>query len=104
MLDKLKIDWLSHARPVRLPPLSRYGIAVACAGGAVVFRIALDPILGADLPYVCLFFPAILLSAWSAGFWPSITTTVISALASDYLWMTPGSLRITESADILELM
>ncbi|MBI2188735.1 MAG: PAS domain S-box protein [Acidobacteria bacterium] len=66
----------------------RYAVAVAAAAAAVLFREALVPLWGLELPYITLF-PAIMLSAWLGGFGPGITTTLLCSVAAEYLWIEP---------------
>jgi len=84
----IRSDGLIPRRVIRLSPLARYGIAVAAPGAATLLRLALDPVWGLKLPFI-LFYPAIVVSAWFGGLWPGIHTTMLSAVAADYFWMTP---------------
>jgi PAS domain S-box-containing protein len=92
------------ARVWRLSPPVRYAIALATAAAGISLRIALDPLWGDKLPLI-MSFPAIMVSGWFGGFWPGIVTTVLSAVAAEYLWMPPlHSLRISDPGDVVGLL
>jgi PAS domain S-box-containing protein len=101
--------WVSRLRGVlgrvwRLPPPTRYAIAVIAAVAGISLRLALDPLWGVKLPLIMMF-PAIMVSAWFGGFWPGIVTTVLSAIAAEYFWMPPvHSLRMSDPADVVGLL
>ena len=79
-----------HSRR-RLAPRStgatRYLVAGALVGAALLLRYALQPWLGANVPYL-QFFPAILLAVWYGGFGPGVAATALAALAAMYLFFT----------------
>jgi PAS domain S-box-containing protein len=84
--------------------LIRYGLAVACAGAAVLLRMSLDPLWGPTYPYL-IFHPAILLAAWVGGLWPGLLTTGLCALAATYFWMPPlYSVWIGSGADRVAIL
>lgn len=75
----------------------RYGIAVGSvllsAGVAFLLRPASQ-----TTPYL-FFYPAVLASVWIGGFWPGVTATVLSGLASHFVllasrggWLDPTNL------------
>jgi PAS domain S-box-containing protein len=68
--------------------LIRYGLAVACAGAAVMVRVSLDSLWGLKYPYL-VFPPAILLAAWVGGLGPGLVTTGLCAVLAAYFWMPP---------------
>jgi PAS domain S-box-containing protein len=68
--------------------LIRYGLAVACAGAAVLLRMSLDSLWGLKYPYLVLH-PAILLAAWVGGLGPGLVTTGLCAAMAAYFWMPP---------------
>jgi PAS domain S-box-containing protein len=85
-------------------PVARYGMAVAAAAAATLLRLALDPIWGDRLPFIW-YFPAILVAAWFAGFRAGVLTTLLCAMATDYLWLAPvGSLAVESWADAVGLV
>jgi PAS domain S-box-containing protein len=84
--------------------VSRYGVAVLVVILAAIARSALTPLRGARLPLIT-FYPAIMASAWFGGFWPGLTTTLLSALAAQFFWMRPalGS-PSSEPSDLVALV
>src|SRR5262245_7393661 len=79
-----------------LTRLQRYAISVAGVILTAVLRLALDPILGEDLPLFLFVFP-ITFAAWWGGLWPGILATALSTLLGDYLFIAPrGSLFHSE--------
>jgi len=57
----------------------RLAVSVISVCAAAAVRLALDPLQGEHHPYT-LFFAAIALSAWYAGFWPSVVALALSFL------------------------
>jgi len=55
--------------------LSRYGIALAGIGGAIILRWALQPWLGTTFPLATMF-TAIAFVVWRAGWGPALLTTI----------------------------
>jgi K+-sensing histidine kinase KdpD len=85
----MNTDRVLWTRILKLPGLSRYGLAVVAGAATVVLRLALDPIWGVQLPFITLF-PAIILSAWLGGLEPGLLTTAITGLAAKYYWIEPA--------------
>ena len=84
--------------------LVRYGVAVAAVVVATVVKIALDPLLGQDNPFVLLF-SAVVVSGWFGGMGPAVTATIASALVAAYYFLPPDfSLRIDGPGDRLRLL
>jgi PAS domain S-box-containing protein len=95
---------VAFGRVWRLPPPTRYAIAVIAAAAGTSLRLALDPLWGVKLPFIMMF-PAVMVSAWFGGFWPGIVTTLLSAIATDYFWMPPvHSLRMSDPGDVAGLL
>ena len=93
--------WTARVEGLSRP--ARYVIAVAVAAAALVFRLALEPVWGEQLPYITLF-PAIMVSAWLGGLGPGLLTTFLTALGAAYFWVPPlRSLRITDPGELLGL-
>jgi PAS domain S-box-containing protein len=84
-------------------PASRYGVAVAAAGLAVLARLSLDPVWGSKLPFITAY-PALMVCAWLGGFGPGLVTTVLGAAAAAYLWMPPGAWAVGDTGDVLALL
>ncbi len=90
-------------RVITVSTPTRYGVAIAAAAAGTLLRLALNPLWGVGLPFVFMF-PSIMLSAWFGGFWPGVCTTLLSAVAADYFWMTPlHSQMFNDPADLLAL-
>ncbi|BCA56008.1 hypothetical protein W02_31480 [Nitrospira sp. KM1] len=68
--------------------LAVYGFGIAAAILAGFLRFALEGLLPAGLPFLT-FFLAIMLSGWYGGFGPSLMTTLLSALFTDYFLIEP---------------
>jgi signal transduction histidine kinase/CheY-like chemotaxis protein len=84
--------------------LVRYGVAVAAVVVATAVKIALDPVLGQDNPFVLLF-SAVVVSGWFGGMGPAVTATIASALVAAYYFLPPDfSLRIAAPGDRLRLV
>ena len=66
----------------------RYGISIASVALVVALRMALNPLLGEKHPYT-LFFAAVAITSWVAGFWPSILAILLSYLAADWFFTWP---------------
>jgi formate hydrogenlyase transcriptional activator len=67
----------------------RHGFALACVLAAAVMRYGLGVYLGFR-GYYTLFYPAILMVALLAGFWPAVFATLVAAVAGAYLFVAPG--------------
>jgi two-component system CheB/CheR fusion protein len=84
---------------ILLDPLRRYGFAVVAVTVAMLVRLALQPFLGDQLPFIT-FFIAIVIIAWYGGYGPSILALVTSWIAVDHFMLTPhgtASLFATKS-------
>jgi PAS domain S-box-containing protein len=62
------------------------GVALVAAAGAV--RLAADPILGAQAPFL-MHIPAVVLAAWFGGLAGGITAAIAGALVVDFLFIDP---------------
>jgi len=84
--------------------LIRYGFAVAMVAAALVLRWTLTTYIGPNWPTYITFYPAIMLVATVAGFWPGVVATTGTALVVDY-WILPpiGSFGIESLTDALGL-
>ena len=63
-------------------------LSVAAVALATLFRLALDPILGAHHPFT-LYFAAVAIASWYGGLMPGILATVLSYFAADWFFITP---------------
>lgn len=75
-------DWWWRIARKRFRPnsLGAFAFAVACVAGALLFRLFTGWLLGNTL-FFATFFPAVLIAALFAGFWPGIAATVLSIVA-----------------------
>jgi PAS domain S-box-containing protein len=81
---------------------TRYLVACALVGAALLLRYALRPWLGANVPYL-QFFPALLLAAWYGGFGPGAAATALAALAAMYLFLPPAGFAVGGPSDVVSL-
>jgi PAS domain S-box-containing protein len=92
------------ARAVPDRPFARYAIAVAAVAASFVVRYGLVQGLGLDMPPFITYFPAIMVVAVLAGFWPGILATALVVLAVDYAILPPvGQFSIVKTSDIFAL-
>ncbi|MDQ3804403.1 MAG: PAS domain S-box protein, partial [Acidobacteriota bacterium] len=70
---------------------ARYGLAVAAVGAAILLTFALRGALGWESVRIVFifFFPAVLVTALRAGWGPAALAIALSALAGNYLFLTP---------------
>ena len=79
-----------------------YGFAVIAFLGAFALRYALDAWLPPGVPFLT-FFPAIILTAFFAGLWPTVLMTVLAALAAWYFFLPPAQSFELNSAAVFAL-
>jgi K+-sensing histidine kinase KdpD len=68
-----------------------YGVAVLVVGLALLLQLLLAPWLGGDPdnnPFI-LFFGAVIFAAWFGGLGPGLLATALSALVSNYFFLSP---------------
>ena len=80
-----------------------FGFAVTAFLGAFALRYALDDWLPPGLPFLT-FFPAIIVTAFFAGLWPTVLLTVLSALAAWYFFLLPLQSFELNSATVFALV
>jgi len=82
-----------------------YGFTVSAVAAAFLLRVGLTAYSGPDLPTYITFYPAVMLVAIVAGFWPGVVATVLVALGTDY-WLLPptGSFGIENFTEVLGLV
>ena len=68
--------------------VARYGAALIATTTALACRLALDPLLGNQLPYVT-FFGAIAFATWYGGLSAGLTATLLGALAAAWFFIPP---------------
>ena len=81
-------------------PILRYLLAVLMAALAILLRIILTYLVGRGLPTYITFYPAVIVTAILAGFWPGLLATVLSVLYV-IIWELPpyGVLAISNAVD-----
>lgn len=68
--------------------LRRYGIAAGAAGAAVSLKYLLDPVAGADTPFLLLFAP-VAIAAWWGGLRPALVTVGLLSFAVWWIFLPP---------------
>jgi PAS domain S-box-containing protein len=81
-----------------------YLVALAAVCVALGLRAALDPWLGARVPYTTLF-GAIIVAAWYGGAGPALLAAVMAWIAAQLLFVEPrGQVNLRGAADMIELI
>ena len=92
------------SRPIRDTVVGGQGAALVAATGALLCRLALDPFLGDQLPYVT-FFAAIAFATWYGGVSAGLTATLLGALAAVWFFIPPRfSLAVTDVSQQVGLL
>jgi signal transduction histidine kinase len=78
----------------------RYGLAVAIVGTIIFFRLLLQRVLGQEVPFLMLFV-AVLLSAGFGGLGPGLLATLLGAMATIVLVLSPRHTFYLDRADLL---
>ncbi|MCW5890527.1 MAG: GAF domain-containing protein [bacterium] len=68
--------------------IAPYGIALLAVGVATVTKLALDPVLGGQVPFI-LYFGAVVLSAWAGGVGPGLAAAAASGLMAALVFAPP---------------
>ncbi len=86
-------------------PLGRYLIAILFFGAALWIRFALEEVLPPKgFPFLT-FFPAVMLSAYFVGFWPSVMVSLFSIFSAWFFFIEPpGSFTQTSRPDMIALV
>jgi PAS domain S-box-containing protein len=83
---------------------ARYSVAVAAVVLASGVRLALEPALGAGVPFI-VFFPAVLFAAWFGGAGPGMLAVAGSAALSIYLFLPPAfQLELNSPGELFSLL
>jgi PAS domain S-box-containing protein len=87
---------------VRNRTFLRFGIVAVVVLAAFALRQFMVNYLGLDLPAFITFYPAVMLVAMLAGFWPGLLATVLASLLADY-WIFPpiGSFAIAGTSNVV---
>jgi len=85
--------------------LLRYGLAFGATAAALWFRVLFTRWVGPDLPTYITFYPAVMIVAVLAGFWPGLLATAMADAVVGY-WVLPpvGQFAIAAPADRLGLV
>jgi PAS domain S-box-containing protein len=82
---------------------ARYAIAALAVSAAVGLRLALDPLLGAQAPYIT-FIAAVLVAARLGGRAPALAATALSVLSAYYFFLEPRySFVLAHPSDLVGL-
>jgi PAS domain S-box-containing protein len=68
--------------------LRRYGVAALYSAVVVALRWLLDPVLGNNLPFATIY-GFVALAVWQGGWGPALFMTVLSYLATNWLFIEP---------------
>src|SRR6266545_364143 len=68
-------------------PLARYAVACIAVAAAALVRLAAARYIGSNYPFLT-FFPAVLLTATLAGFWPGVFATFLAVVLA-WSWIVP---------------
>ena len=84
-------------------PWLAYFIALLAVVAALGLRAALDPWLGARVPYITAF-GATIVAAWYGGFWPALLAALAGWMGSDFLFIEPrGQLAERGAGQLMEI-
>ena len=82
----------------------KYAVAILAIAAALALRLALDPWLGARVPYITVF-GAIIVAAWYGGAGPALVAAALGWIGGDMLFTEPrGRLHFTGLTQLLELL
>src|SRR6266567_14586 len=82
--------------------VARYSVAIGIALIATLLTIALAPYLAREV--LIVFWPAVIFTAWYAGFFPAVLVSVLGVLAVDYFLIPPlRSLSPGDPADLVPM-
>jgi PAS domain S-box-containing protein len=91
-------DFLPHFEPLRRfrrrSSIERYAVAVASVAVALVIRLSLGHVMISGIPFIT-FYPAILITAFLAGWGPGMLAVALSAAAADYFFLPPPIVQLT---------
>lgn len=92
--EQMNITGKHNSSPSRI---LRYGVAILTVTIVLGMKLLLEPLLDTESPFL-LFFTAVIVSALYGGIEAGITATVLSALLSDYLFLSPSSSFLGEQS------
>lgn len=89
--EAIERSYVRHREQMRWPQrsaIARYSVALAATLAALLFRMALEPVLHSASPFV-VFALAVMISAGYGGFGPGLLATLAGAVAADYFLIQP---------------
>jgi signal transduction histidine kinase/ActR/RegA family two-component response regulator len=91
---------LDLSRPHLFSLLRRYGLAVGVAALSVVSRRAIFPLVGADVPFLLLLVPIVIVT-WYGGWGPGVLGAALLCTAGIYYFLPPyGTWSFTHDSGI----
>ena len=86
-------------------PWSKYVVALAAAGAALLVRGFLDPMVGRNSATTALLYGAIVIAVWAGGYRPGIVAAVVGYLGANYFFMAPrGSISLENPGEVGRLV
>jgi signal transduction histidine kinase/PAS domain-containing protein len=98
-LDRAAIHDLSEK--TRRHPVTGYGLAIVLTLGAFAVTLLIQPIISRAV--FLAFWPAIIVTAWLAGFGPALVASVGAVLLVDYFIMDPPGFNVGSPEEIATL-
>ncbi len=90
IFSRLRRAALDQQRFTERSALLRYSVAVLAVVLALLSKLALEPLIVQETPFL-LVFAAVIVSAWYGGLGPGLLATVVAGLATDYFFLPPTS-------------
>jgi K+-sensing histidine kinase KdpD len=90
-------EFITQSRP--LPPISRYGLALAFVAAALVLTLLLHQ-LANFFPLFFFFYAAVMVSAWFGGAGPGSISVFLTTLAVDCFFIPPSNSFHVELAEL----
>ena len=90
IFSRLRRVTLDGQRTAERSALLRYSVAVLAVVLALLSKLALEPLIVQETPFL-LVFAAVIVSAWYGGLGPGLLATVAAGLATDYFFLPPTS-------------
>jgi PAS domain S-box-containing protein len=93
------------APPLRRPehPASRYLLALAIVGAATLLRLAADPVVHDQVPYV-IYIAAVVVATWFCGASGGVLATVVATFAGNYFFVPARQPRGIRHEDVASML